>query len=137
MVTHAKNWAGIPIFFSLSHHFHDWATGLWSYALYAHVRGSMGDQSTVSGMSYYICSPHQGGQSQWFCSVGSNWGPHGQQPIAYTHQTTVVVIISVRIIFIYPWTCEKIKGIEIWIFKKLIPSGIEPRSLRFDNLELT
>jgi hypothetical protein len=120
-MTHAGNWAGIPIFFSLSHHFHDWATGLWSYALYAHVRGSMGDQSTVSGMSYYICSPHQGGQSQWFCSVGSNWEPHGQQPIAYTHQTTVVVIISVQICLYIPLNMWKYQRNWNLKFQKIDP----------------
>ncbi len=59
--------------------------------------------------------------------VESNWEPHGQQPNAYTHQPTVVVIISVQMCVYIPWICENIKGIEIWNFQKTFP-GIEPRS---------
>ena len=33
-----------------------------------------------------------------------------------------------KCVYIYPWTCENVIGIEIRNFKKLTPPGIEPRS---------
>ena len=69
-MTQAGNcyWAGIPKCFWVII-FMTEQLGYASCSLYAHDRGSMGDQSTVSGMSY-ICSPPRGGQSRGFCSIG-------------------------------------------------------------------
>jgi hypothetical protein len=60
--------------------------------------------------------------------VESNWEPHGHQPNAYTHQPTVVVIISVQMCVYIPLNMWKYQRNQNLKFQKLTLPGIEPRS---------
>ena len=62
--------------------------------------------------------------------VESNWEPHGHQPNAYTHQPTVVVIISVQMCVYIPlnmWKYQRNRNLK---FQKIDPARNRTQVIR-------